>query len=173
MITVDFICSKCGAEAHIPKDYYEKRIEEGKGLCTKCYRNLRCAPTDCPAWIVKWFRPRMMQWYKDSLKYNNKCIITGEESNIIHHPTSFATLVRQTYEELGLKPTDTIDCDKELDELLVKKCLEIHYKHGYGVCMSNRVHRLFHRIYGQVQNTPQQLEEFKIMMRLGLWRECL
>jgi hypothetical protein len=48
----------------------------------------------------------------------------------------------------------------ELD-ILSKKCLELHYKYGLGVCMTKPIHKEFHILYGLKNNTPEQYEEFK------------
>jgi len=113
--------------------------------------------------IQEYLRHRIDDWKNDSLKINNyKCSLTGKKGNlIIHHVYSFSNIVFETLNELRMDIFNSIN--KYTEEQLKRiedKCLELHYKHGLGVCLKKEIHDLFHKEYGRGQNTPQQFQEF-------------
>lgn len=121
-----------------------------KGGITSLYNNVRGA---------------MLPWRLDSYnKYNNKCDITGKKlkSNVIHHHHNYSDILQETLEILNMRVEKNIN-DYTIGELeLIKnKCLELHYKYGLGICLTEELHKEFHSIYGQKNNTLEQYIEFK------------
>jgi hypothetical protein len=101
-------------------------------------------------------------WRFDSMKcYNFKCIITGEKFDAIHHFYSFNKIVRESLTETNISIYDEINkyTPEEL-KTIEDKCIELHYKYGLGVPLTNKLHSLFHNIYGIKDNTPEQFKEF-------------
>jgi uncharacterized protein YfkK (UPF0435 family) len=109
-------------------------------------------------------RQFISQWKKDSLiKYDYKCDITGVDKNlIIHHLYGFNQILQETMNTLQLPIYEEINqyTDKELKSI-EKKCLELHYKYGLGICLCKEEHKIFHTLYGYGNNTKEQYEEFK------------
>lgn len=114
--------------------------------------------------IHEYLRKRLIKWKNDSMKYSNfKCILTGDNFDVIHHQYGFDLILQQALNETKLELKENISnySDSELKNL-ENKCLEIHYRYPLGVCLRADVHNLFHELYGRGSNTPEQFEEFKI-----------
>ena len=121
-----------------------------KGGVTPLYNNIRGA---------------MLPWRLDSYdKYGDKCDITGKKlkSNVIHHHHNYSDILQETLDVLNMRVEKNIN-DYTFDELeLIKsKCLELHYEYGLGICLTEDLHKEFHSIYGQKNNTLEQYLEFK------------
>lgn len=110
-------------------------------------------------------RTRMLKWRLDSYqKYEYKCDITGvkKKSNVIHHLYNYSDILQETLNVLNIKTKQVIgDYSYEELKIVEDKCLELHYKYGLGVCLSEEVHKEFHAIYGKRNNTLEQYLEFK------------
>jgi len=99
---------------------------------------------------------------------NYKCVITGKKFNAIHHLYSFNKILKETLEELVLPIHKEINdyTSKEMNlikDIIIKK----HNEYPLGVCLCKEIHNLYHKIYGKVDNTPEQFEEFKIRYNNG------
>lgn len=113
--------------------------------------------------LKRYVRSRIVPW-RNELRENNgyKCEVTGKRSNIIvHHTRSFnllfdevvASLNFPLYESMSLYKQEELDIF--VDTFL---CLQEHY-HAY-VCISETVHKQFHKEYGYGNNTESQWDEF-------------
>lgn len=95
-------------------------------------------------------------------KNNYTCEITGERSNIVvHHIRGFNLLFDEVVEILDFPIYDNISLytQNQLDEFL-ETFLELQdYYHQY-ICISERVHKEFHKIYGYGNNTQEQWDKF-------------
>ena len=114
--------------------------------------------------INNYLRETINVWKRDSLFNGNfLCDITGERKNIIlHHTQGFNLIVKEVFNETKLSIHKIIEdyTQDELD-LLSKTCLEIHYKYGLGVCLNKDLHKMFHKLYGNKNNTLEQYKDFK------------
>jgi hypothetical protein len=112
--------------------------------------------------IYEYLRKYIEPWKKDSRKKcNSKCAITGKRSNLVHHLYSFEKIIEELFQSLSINRANISDFSNEEISYLIEKCLELHYKYGLGVCLSENIHKLFHKIYGRKHNTPEQFEEFR------------
>jgi len=113
--------------------------------------------------ISDFLRSSIREWKISSFKkYDYKCILSGKGNNlIIHHLYSFNTIVKEVFNNLHIPIYKEINqySTSELNELS-EECLNLHYKYGLGVCLTEEVHKLFHKVYGLGDNTYQQFEEF-------------
>ena len=123
--------------------------------------------------LAEHLRTCIIQWNKDSMKNcNYKCVITGGKFDTVHHLHGFNSIVFETLEMLNLTLHQHVNEYSEEELTLIDKtCLELHYKYDMGVCLSKRIHDLFHDIYGKGNNTPDQFNEFKQNIESGLIRE--
>jgi hypothetical protein len=109
-----------------------------------------------------YLRHNLTSWKRDSMSNcNYKCVITEQPFRDIHHLYSFDNIVKETMNEINLPIYEIIEfySDDELN-LIKEKCLELHYKYGFGVCITRELHKLFHNIYGKKNNTDKQFFEF-------------
>lgn len=113
--------------------------------------------------VYELLRRSITQWKLDSMQNcNYKCILTGERFEVIHHLYSFNKIVKETFEytQIPVKININEYSEEELRKLS-DICLKIHYQYPLGVCLKSKLHDLFHSLYGILDNTPEQFEEFK------------
>lgn len=124
-----------------------------KQRCPICYKENKFNPY-MP--INSYLRGKINQWKIDSAKNcNYKCVITGQPMDDIHHLYSFQDIVIETLETLGYEVLDVGEYSKQQLDEIEKRCLELHYDYGLGVCLSRNVHRKFHVMYGLKTNKKQ------------------
>jgi len=174
--SIIFKCDKCGEEQNIP---YSKltQMTKIKGLCAKCYKSRpNISAYDVPSGLSQGLRFLIKQWRLESLEHcNSKCVITGKPSTTVHHLKSYCAIVSETLKTLNINPYSDITDEQVI--LIKPKLSELHYKYGYGVVLSKKMHKLFHDEYGEVNNTPEQFEKFKtkqdIKVELNLYKKAL
>ena len=121
--------------------------------------------------LNNYLRNVIAPWRIDSLKYYNYiCDVSGVHSNlIVHHVYNFKNIVQETLKITKLPVYQHISQYSILELYnLATVCLELHYKHGLGICLNKDIHRLFHSIYGERNNTIEQYNEFKYQYNNGL-----
>lgn len=158
-------CDCCGVKYTAKADSIRKyRDKYGKDLCFKCKCN---ALNDdeygkMPRTLGDFFRSRMKKWYDESRNHcQRKCVITGDKTETVHHPYPFRKILFEAFQEAKIDIRRSIEDYTEAEKDAVsEKCLNLHYKHGLGVCMSHRTHQEYHSRYGRLNNTRDQLEEF-------------
>lgn len=104
----------------------------------------------------------LIQWKYDSMKNcNYKCIITGKRFEDIHHIYPFFKIIDETLLITKIKLYESISnyTNEEL-KLIENMCLELHYKYGLGVCLTKELHKEFHKIYTEINFTPENFQEF-------------
>lgn len=101
-------------------------------------------------------------WRGRAMKnWNYRCAVTGERMDVVHHLVSNNTILKVFYEETNLPDDFDINlCDKEQKEIILNKYLEIEGRFPDGVCLSSKIHKLFHGKYGYGNNTSEQFIEF-------------
>lgn len=57
--------------------------------------------------------------------------------------------------------------------MILDKFIEEQDSHPLGVCIDENIHRLFHCLYGQFCNTPEQWYQFEEDYRNGLYNEYM
>lgn len=108
-------------------------------------------------------RARLYNWKTEVRKLNNyTCCITGEHSNlIIHHCRSFNLLMQETIDILNFEIKDNFSdyTDEELNYFL-DTFLNLQTYYNEYVCITETIHKLFHKHYGYGDNTMEQWNEF-------------
>lgn len=113
--------------------------------------------------LAKYLRGQNQKWKNDSMKNCcYKCVLTGSKDFEIHHLYGVSNIINDIlniYEEYK---------DKEFSEytdynlsFLLGKFLEEQSKYPLGECIDKKLHVLFHSMYGQYYNTPEQWYKFK------------
>lgn len=114
-------------------------------------------------------RKKLDGWKKESMEScGYRCVITGGYFDVIHHLYSFNKIVSETLDILGLEFRGKISKYSTEELIAIENlCLDLHKKYGLGVCLSKKIHDLYHKIYGKYDNTPEQFEEFKERYKNG------
>lgn len=135
-------CSKCHTKTELEKHY------AWKGGITS---------------INEYLRKHIEKWKFDSAKNGNfKSDISGLKFEVIHHVNkNFSDITIEVLNELKLEVKPISEYSKEELKKITELCLEYHYKYGYGVCLTEEEHKLFHIKYGNKNNTIEQYNEFK------------
>jgi hypothetical protein len=123
--------------------------------------------------LYEHLRRNLTQWKKDSMEQcGYKCILTGERFDDIHHLYGFQNIVDDTLRELNIRLEPNIGnyTDEEL-YMITDKCIEIHYRYPLGVCLKAEIHSLFHSLYTNRNNTPEQFYEFIDRWNNGEFKE--
>lgn len=122
--------------------------------------------------ISKYLRGQIQCWKNDSMRNCNfECVLTGSKNYQIHHLYGFSNILRDIlneHPELD-KPYEKFSCNEleQLTELTIKK----HYEHPLGVCVDKEIHKIFHKMYGQYYNTPEQWYKFCEDYNMGLYKD--
>ena len=118
--------------------------------------------------IRRYIATNIKDWKKESMKNcDYKCVITGDKFDAIHHLYAFNLIIDDSFKELNLQVLENVGMYSE-DELISLISL-IKEKHDkiLGVCLRIDIHKLFHKLYGQGNNTPAQFTEFKQRIQSG------
>ncbi len=102
------------------------------------------------------------QWKRDSAKQSSyKCFLTGDTFDEIHHLKSRNVLVQNALQKLKWnKQIDINECSDEDKNIFLTAFLEEQAKYPLGICLSKKIHKLFHKEFGYGYNTPEQFVSF-------------
>lgn len=114
--------------------------------------------------INAFVRDRISPWIKDSYKHHGyACFISGDTMDLeLHHTYNFHKIVKETFLTLNYEVKSKISGYTDVELTRIKEtALELHYKYGLGVPLRSDIHKAFHKKYGNVDNSYEQLIEFK------------
>lgn len=136
-------CDECGKTKYIGYNTYVKCQREGKYYCHNCASKLFNSGKNSVRWNSelsyedrqnmhnRGLNPQNNVFLKAVRKRdNNKCIVCGEEANVVHHLNSWNAF-----------PDERFDTEN-------------------GCCMCNRCHKSYHLVYGYGNNTKSQFYEW-------------
>lgn len=107
-------------------------------------------------------RFELTDWKTSIMNYcGYKCIITGGKFDHIHHITPFKEILDEVFRITNLPVKDhSIDYSYNEYELLSSTLISLHDEIGYGACMNDNVHMLFHKNYGYHKFTKYNFLDF-------------
>lgn len=163
LLSKEYINSQTKIKIKCDKDHiFDMTFDSFKNnnqRCPICYKESIFNPLQ-PLNIF--LRSKINQWKLDSASNcNYKCVITKEDFDDIHHIYSFQSIVKETLSILKYPILDVGEYGESEINNIITKNLELHYKYGLGVCLTRDIHRKFHSMYGIVNNTYKQFEDFK------------
>lgn len=111
--------------------------------------------------LSKFIRSNNTQWKKDSMEKDHyRCVVTGSKDFEVHHLVNVSTLIHETLKNLNLPFKDFKNySDDELNQIL-NEYLRLQGQYPLGICLRKDLHVLFHSLYGQQNNTPEQFNRF-------------
>ena len=115
--------------------------------------------------VSEYIRSKLSLWVKDvRAESGYTCALTGEHSNlVIHHCHGFNLLLEEAKALINFPEYDSLSkyTRDELDNLF-DVFFEIQEGYHVYVCITEWVHKLFHKIYGYGENTKEQWDEFVV-----------
>lgn len=121
--------------------------------------------------LSKYIRGHIQQWKNDSMKNcNYQCIFTGSKNFEIHHLYGVSNIISDVMNKNPNLYKETFD-EYSNDELsfILQKYIEEQNLYPLGVCIRKDIHVLFHRLYGQYYNTPNQWYKFVDDYKKGVY----
>ena len=111
--------------------------------------------------VDDFIRHRNYEWKKLSMQNcNYKCVITGDSDFEIHHTYSFNLILKEAMKDKRWISKDITEYTDDELETILSIFFEYQSKYPLGVCVSKDYHKMFHSIYGNRVNTPEQWDEF-------------
>ena len=141
---------------------------KGQSGCKKCADldnsgNSHWNYNDGRSLVTEALRHSVKPWKKEIKEiYGNKCPITGETSYlVVHHLTSFDSILKESSEELGIPIYKTLcEYSDYNDFISLKERFVEKHTVDIGIPIRKKVHFQFHAEYGKSNNTPEQFDEF-------------
>lgn len=115
------------------------------------------------------FRNCIYEWKKQSMmECNYKCVLTGSKMDIIHHLYNFNKITDEAHLMSNIiKKSEILEYTEQELIILKDNIINLHKKYGNGVCLNEDIHKLFHKLYGSIENNENQFNEFKQRYKLG------
>lgn len=123
--------------------------------------------------LSKYLRGHNLDWKKNSMKHcDYKCVLTGSKDFEIHHLYGVSNIITDILNDYP--NYKNISFDSLLDEdlqFILRKFIEYQSAYPLGECVKKELHVLFHSLYGQYYNTPEQWYRFKEDYRKGVYKQ--
>jgi len=169
---LEYICQK-----HPEKVQRTRYLSFSRGRsCKLCREQSRATPVvrtlgrTSLAVITSKLRYQLSPWVLSALKESNfTCSLTGVRGVPleVHHERSFASIRDEALRLTNLRRDATRnELSEEQFEELVKVFHILHDQYTPKV-MQKHLHKLFHKYYGKINNTPDQFDEFKSQFQKG------
>lgn len=115
------------------------------------------------------FRNFIGQWQRDSMEFcKYKCVITNGDFDNIHHTTPFKDITIMVLNNLNISMKPSIqDYSEEESESINKELNRLHMIYGFGACLDEEVHKLFHDNYGYTKIGINNFLDFVYRIDVG------
>lgn len=144
----------------------DEASERFKGEGARCWRGGVSS-------LSSYLRTAISCWKYESMRACNfKCVLTNGKFDAIHHLTSFTSIMDEMLDELNIDIRESVSMysDEEL-EIMSNRIVAKHNEYGLGVCICDRLHKLFHKLYCKVGCTPEMFNEFTERYKRGEFNE--
>jgi hypothetical protein len=125
--------------------------------------------------LSKYIRGNIQSWKNKSMKNcDYKCIFTGSKDFQIHHLYGVSNLLNDIIKKYNFNIYENFNeyTEYELNDILEAFIVE-QDKYPLGVCISKNIHVLFHSLYGQYYNIPEQWYQFERDFNAGIYNEII
>lgn len=125
--------------------------------------------------LSKYLRGQNQEWKKNSLvSCNFQCILTGSKNFEIHHLYGVSNIINDVLNKYPQYKDFSFSEYSHNDLLfLTNKFFEEQNKYPLGVCIEKKLHILFHSMYGQYYNTPEQWYQFCNDYKIGIYNKYI
>lgn len=113
--------------------------------------------------LAKYLRGQNQKWKNESMKNcDYKCVLTGSKDFEIHHLYGVSNIIEDIFkQDISLYKEDFSDYSNDELSLILERFLSIQNSYPLGECIDKKLHTLFHSLFGQYYNTPEQWHRFK------------
>ncbi len=113
--------------------------------------------------LSKYLRGQNHEWKKSSMRScNYQCILTGSKNFEIHHLYGVSNIITDIMNKYNSYKDKKFSEYNENDlSFILQKFLKEQSKYPLGECVDKKIHTLFHSMYDQYYNTPEQWYKFK------------
>lgn len=122
--------------------------------------------------LVNFMRARLYFWKNDIRdKFNYTCCLSGSRSNIVvHHCRSFNLIFEEVIDLLDFPLYNNFEEYNDAQLLtFVEEFLRIQEFYGEYVCITEKLHIIFHKEFGYGDNTIEQWNEFVKKYKYGYY----
>ena len=112
--------------------------------------------------LIRYIRSRITPW-KNKVREdcNYTCALSGCRSNIVvHHIRSFNLLFEETIENLNFPEKEFSEYTVEELDIFVEEFIKLQDFYNSYICITEKIHKDFHNIYGYGYNTEEQWNEY-------------
>lgn len=122
--------------------------------------------------LAKYLRGQNQKWKIDSMRNcDYKCVLTNSKDFEIHHLYGVSNIIEDIFKQnKDLYKESFSDYSQEEFSFILEKFLEIQSNYPLGECIDKKLHVLFHSLYGQYYNTPEQWNRFKDDYLKGIYK---
>ena len=118
-------------------------------------------------------RSETKEWQQESMKFcNYKCVITGGNFDNVHHTVAFNKIIDEVYKNTKLDIRPQVK-DYSVDEMnaLREETKNLHNIYGFGACINEDVHKLFHDAYGYINFNLDDFIVFILDIKSGKYND--
>jgi hypothetical protein len=116
-------------------------------------------------------RSSISAWRKRSeLNCNKRCIFTGDKKYEVHHLKPFGEIIKETLREFNYEIKEKYTAEEFIN--IKNRVIELHKEYPLGVCISNKIHTLFHQLYTK-EFSIDDWYEFEKRYKLGEFEKLL
>lgn len=121
--------------------------------------------------LSKYLRGQNQEWKKKSMENcDYKCVLTRSKKYEIHHLYGVSNMINDILNRYPqYKNKDFSEYNLNDLNFLKNLFLEEQSKYPLGECVDKSIHTLFHSLYGQYYNTPEQWYKFKKDYKKGVY----
>ena len=138
-----------------------------KPSCTTCYYINRIGES-VGTWkggrspLRNYLLRQVPEWKIASAQvYDFRCAITGGEFEELHHLVSFSNILDEATNGVGVPLKPISEYSEEELNMFVENIRLLHWKYGFGIPLTKKVHRYFHKLYGtDGQTTPEDFYDY-------------
>lgn len=120
--------------------------------------------------LSKYIRGQIWDWKLKSMESCQwKCVFTGSKDFEIHHLYGVSNILSDIISKHHIQEKQIEEYTQEELDNITQLFIKEQAKYPLGVCVKKDIHVLFHRLYGQYYNTPEQWYQFEIDYKNGVY----
>lgn len=124
--------------------------------------------------LSKYLRGQIWDWKSKSMEACQwKCVLTGSKDFEIHHLYGVSNILSDIISKYNIQEKQIEDYSQEELNYITNLFIREQNKYPLGVCIRKDIHVLFHKLYGQYYNTPEQWYQFESDYKNGAYDKLI